>query len=273
MGSSRGWRGKLRRSWFALRPGTQPAARSTCWCGGAGVRRVEIQPTIAVSTHSHPSRYQLKGHEADGQHSNTAGSYRNLIHPGRMLRLAEAAPTKQSSAVAGALIDMIVEDLAKARRASVGLTAEQIVSKVRRDSHVGSTLKHLLTEVKEQQKERLLLELIPSAYQEELRSEEFADAGVIERLVGSHRVVLSSAEESTKRRVPEEFVRVLREEDGERVIEYGDAFFLHLSFAGWPLRKERWSWLTCSIASPTFKPRQHFDSLTASCRFLRTTAS
>ena len=142
-----------------------------------------------------------------------------------MLRLAEAAPTKQSSAVAGALIDMIVEDLAKARRASVGLTAEQIVSKVRRDSHVGSILKHLLTEVKEQQKERLLLELIPSAYQEELRSEEFADAGVIERLVGSHRVVLNSAEESTKRRVPEEFVRVLREEDGERVIEYGDAFF------------------------------------------------
>ena len=152
-------------------------------------------------------------------------SYRNLIHPGRMLRLAEAAPTKQSSAVAGALIDMIVEDLAKARRASVGLTAEQIVSKVRRDSHVGSILKHLLTEVKEQQKERLLLELLPSACQEELRSEEFSDAGVLERLVDPHRVVLNSAEEPTKRRVAEEFVRVLREEDGERVIEYGDAFF------------------------------------------------
>ena len=142
-----------------------------------------------------------------------------------MLRLAEAAPTKQSSAVAGALIDMIVEDLAKARRASVGLTAEQIVSKVRRDSHVGSILKHLLTEVKEQQKERLLLELLPAAYQEKLRSEEFSDAGVLERLVDSHRVVLNSAEEPTKRRVAEEFLRVLREEDGERVIEYGDAFF------------------------------------------------
>ena len=40
-------------------------------------------------------------------------SYRNLIHPGRMLRLAEAAPTNQSSAVAGALIDMIVEDFSQ----------------------------------------------------------------------------------------------------------------------------------------------------------------
>ncbi len=152
-------------------------------------------------------------------------SYRNLIHPGRMLRLAESPPTKQTAAVAGALIDMIVEDLASARRASVGLTAEQIVSKLRRDSHVGSIFKHLLMEVREQQKERLLLELLPSAYRDELQAEEFVDVTIQERFVEAHRTVFNSSEEATKRRVADEFVRILREEDGDRITEYCDAFF------------------------------------------------
>src|SRR5206468_10963333 len=81
-------------------------------------------------------------------------SYRNLIHPGRMVRLEEQAPDKGSATVALAVVDMIAEEVAKQRRKAVGLTAEQILSKVLRDVNSLPLLKHLIHEASEQQRER-----------------------------------------------------------------------------------------------------------------------
>jgi hypothetical protein len=154
-------------------------------------------------------------------------SYRNLIHPGRMVRLGEQPPDQGSSTIAMALIDIIAEEVATVRRAAVGLTAEQILSKVLRDANSLTILKHLLQEVTEQQRERLLLELIPSAHQEASESrdpfDDFDDSA--ERLESAYRAILESVTLSVRKRVASEFVRVLREEDGERVLKYGAAFF------------------------------------------------
>ncbi len=158
-------------------------------------------------------------------------SYRNLIHPGRMLRLNEQAPNIGSATVAQALIDMITDDLVKTLRASVGLTSEQILSKIERDANSLTILRHLLAEVLEPQKERLLLELIPSAHQKACDAaaavpfgeEEFTD--LANRFESAYRIILDTVSTDTRKRVASEFVRVLKEEDGGRVLEYGNAFF------------------------------------------------
>jgi hypothetical protein len=93
-------------------------------------------------------------------------SFRNLIHPGRMIRLKEPSPDHGSASIAKALVDIILEELSKSRRATIGLTAEQLVSKILRDSNSLTILKHLIAEVNEYQKEKLLLEILPMTYQE-----------------------------------------------------------------------------------------------------------
>lgn len=152
-------------------------------------------------------------------------SYRNLIHPGRMVRLDEQPPDKGSSMIALALVDIIAEELARVRRTVVGLTAEQILSKVQRDANSLTILKHLLQEVTELQRERLLIELIPSAHIEASASEVPYDTDA-ERLEEAYRIILDSVSPEVRQRVASEFVRVLREEDGGDVLRYGEAFFI-----------------------------------------------
>src|ERR1700694_2933227 len=59
--------------------------------------------------------------------------YRNLIHPGRLVRLGEDADQK-TARICKVLVDITVEELSKAKKEKYGYTAEQIISKVERDS-------------------------------------------------------------------------------------------------------------------------------------------
>lgn len=150
-------------------------------------------------------------------------SYRNLIHPGRMVRLSESAPDKTSCSIAVALIDLIVEDVAKTRRATVGLTAEQILSKIVRDAGCATILPHLMAEVSDEQRGRLLLDLIPSAYFDWVDQDDFDDTK--DRLSTSYRSILDSATEPIKKSVAARYVKILKEEDGDRVSQFRKAFF------------------------------------------------
>ena len=161
-------------------------------------------------------------------------SYRNLIHPGRMVRLGEQPPSKTTCDIATALIDLIVEEISKTRRAAVGLTAEQILSKVVRDSGCLTILKHLLVEVSETQRERLLVSLLPLAYIEHLAKEEPFDE-TADRLADAYRITLESVTAPTKERVALEFVRVLKQEDGALVDTYRKAFFRASDLESLPL--------------------------------------
>ncbi|KAF0206577.1 MAG: hypothetical protein FD173_67 [Gallionellaceae bacterium] len=156
-------------------------------------------------------------------------SYRNLIHPGRMLRLGEQAPDQGSATIATALIEMITNELAETMRASVGLTAEQILSKIQRDANSLNILKHLLVEVSEHEKIRLLLELIPSAHQEVIEDDSIVEFDEFvkrkKHLELAYQVILDSVSDEARKRIASEYVRVLREEDGQTVQRYGKAFF------------------------------------------------
>lgn len=149
-------------------------------------------------------------------------SYRNLIHPGRLVRLKEALPDETSAAVALALVKMIVDEVAQKRRTVVGLTADQVISKIVRDHNANSILKHLLNEVSEKQRRRLLLDLLPAEYDracEDLSGDE-------SRLEVAFRTIFDSSDDSVKKDAAAAAVAVIREADGDSVERYIKAFFI-----------------------------------------------
>lgn len=155
-------------------------------------------------------------------------SYRNLIHPGRAIRLAEERPTEKSAQIAVAVVGLIVDDIARARQTTVGLTAEQVVSKITKDENSLTILQHLVKEVSELEQERLLVELIPEAYfaaPEPSEDNDWRVSPLLGRLKSAYRVVFDFVSEDIRRKAVAAFVRVLREEDGNKVTAYTNSFF------------------------------------------------
>ena len=120
-----------------------------------------------------------------------------------------------------ALVEMTAEEVAKKRRTAVGLTAEQVLSKIVRDVNVGVILRHLLDEVPGPQKRRLLLDLIPQEY--ERANQDFS--GDEDRISDAFRMVFDSADPSVKAAAAQNAVHVIREGDGDFVERYLKAFF------------------------------------------------
>lgn len=149
-------------------------------------------------------------------------SYRNLIHPGRMIRLGEPAPDADSGVIAFTLVEIITKEIASVRRSTVGLTAEQLLAKISRDANVGPILKHLANEVSEHQKLRLVLDLIPGAY---IASLDDPFDPVTDRFSAAHRQLLETLSESSRQTVADRFSEILRDESGEFIADYGPAFF------------------------------------------------
>jgi hypothetical protein len=87
-------------------------------------------------------------------------SYRNLIHPGRQLRLDEPPPSESTARIAMVLVDLIVTEVVRARQSAFGLTAEQILSKIEHDDNVLALLPYLLKDLRGRERKRLLLDLL-----------------------------------------------------------------------------------------------------------------
>lgn len=154
-------------------------------------------------------------------------SYRNLIHPGRIVRHGEQQPTENSARIAQSVVALIVEEISKTRRANFGLTADQTASKIVRDTKALVLLKHLLAEASEAEKRRLLMDLLPARYFENtIESDPFeASPPLSHRLEETFRVTLDSVSDETKRAVAEKFVQTLKDADGDYIEIYKAAFF------------------------------------------------
>lgn len=148
--------------------------------------------------------------------------FRNLIHPGRSVRLADV-PDVHSANVAQSLVSMIVNEIANAKKQTYGYTAEQIASKVERDASAIAILSHLLKKINARELERLLLEVLPERYSAiEAQHWETEDLSRIER---TFHASLDVAGPETKKAVARRFMKVLHEEDGETVARYERVFF------------------------------------------------
>ena len=88
--------------------------------------------------------------------SSVVRSYRNLIHPGRTIRLNERV-SQDSAKVAEALVSIVLTEVERQKREHYGYTAEQIVSKLERDSSADAILPHLMQKTNSVEIERLLL--------------------------------------------------------------------------------------------------------------------
>lgn len=160
--------------------------------------------------------------------SSVVRGYRNLIHPGRSVRLGETVDAA-TAAVAGHLVEIVTTEVAALKVGTYGYTAQQIVSKVENDSSSIPILRDLLLITNAKETERLLIEDLPARYFE-LSVYEDEDSVLprakLNRLAMAYRLAFEAAREETKKRVAKNYARVLREETSEyKVLTYERSLF------------------------------------------------
>ncbi|MEN6370516.1 MAG: DUF4145 domain-containing protein [Armatimonadota bacterium] len=154
--------------------------------------------------------------------------YRNLVHPGRQIRLGEKVD-ENSAVVAKALVQMVANDTSVKRQERHGYTAEQVLAKIEKDPSAISIIAHLLKE--ENETERLLLKTLPKRFMEITYSDAFVDddefwsiTATLNAVKETFRSAFDLAGDNTKLKVAMEYVRIIMEESGDYVKEYEDAF-------------------------------------------------
>ncbi len=148
--------------------------------------------------------------------------YRNLIHPGRAIRLSEAID-RETARVAESLVSILVAEISRKRLENYGYTAEQIATKLEEDSSAAAIVQHLLKETSEREVERLLLDILPKRYLATL-DDDFAAPHVLGALTACFRAAVDGAEPILAAKVAKWFVALLKEESGRAVHSYGTAF-------------------------------------------------
>jgi hypothetical protein len=154
--------------------------------------------------------------------SDVVRSYRNLIHPGRVIRLAEEVD-ENSAGVAVSLVEMIAKEVGRARAKSRGYTAEQLVAKMDQDPSAVPIARHLLSEMSTAEQSRLLSIVLPSRCLSPIRTGDAADIPV--PMGALFRAAYNLAPKELQKTATEAFVKVLREEPENVVIAYETAFF------------------------------------------------
>jgi hypothetical protein len=155
--------------------------------------------------------------------SSVIKSYRNLIHPGRLIRLKESVD-KNSAEVARALVGIVVGEIEKQKRDKYGYTAEQIVEKIRRDSSVDTIISHIIKRANPIEVEKLLLKVLPKAYMEYLQ--EFDEIAHLPKSFSiCFRTAFEQSSDELKRKVSENFPRIIKEESDQFLFSYGKLFF------------------------------------------------
>jgi hypothetical protein len=154
--------------------------------------------------------------------------YRNLIHPGRVIRLEEKVDG-EGATVALSLVRMVARDIGKKKAEVYGCSAEQLVGKIERDMECTAILPHLLREMKETEKVRLLLEVLPKrVYEWHVQPQDIDDpcaSNVSTALAPCFRLVLAQAGLETRRKVVEQYVTVLKEQAAGYRECYEESFF------------------------------------------------
>lgn len=155
--------------------------------------------------------------------SQVIRSYRNLIHPGRVIRLSEVID-EDTAEIAYSLVNIIIKEISANKEKQYGYTAEQITTKIVSDSSTATILGHILKNVTEFEKGRLLLNLIPKMYFELLELDEPVGPA-LSSLATCFRLIYEGISDEVKKKVAKDFIRVLKEESQTVVYSYERKFF------------------------------------------------
>lgn len=156
--------------------------------------------------------------------SDVVRDYRNLIHPGRIIRLQETYG-ESSARIATSLVEIIAAEVAQKRQENYGLTAEQIVRKISIDERALPLIPHLLSETKEHERRRLVNGIIAKAYKAEAAADWLADGSTLNTMKKCYRQTLSSLPEKDQAEVATRFAQMVRQESSGSITSYADAFF------------------------------------------------
>lgn len=155
--------------------------------------------------------------------STVVRNYRNLIHPGRVVRLSERV-TEETASVATSLTKIIIDELRLSREKAGGLTGVQIVEKLVRDSAAISIISHLLNDVPSRELHRLATELLPSAYEKEEDAEEFRDEATMAAICKCFFAVFEKCDEAGKSKIRKWFYDLYKTGGALKIIGYGTHF-------------------------------------------------
>lgn len=159
------------------------------------------------------------------QLSSVVRGYRNLIHPGRIIRLNETIDAN-SAAVAKSVVAMVISEVEAKKRDEFGYTAQQVLTKIEADSTVMSILPHLLKSLSRSELRRLVLHSLPEQYCNlQFSSDEPVPSAHLERLAHCFRLALALCDVDVQRQAAEQLVRVLKEHDSSYVRVYETVFF------------------------------------------------
>ena len=162
--------------------------------------------------------------------STVIRSYRNLIHPARLIRLNERVDANGAK-VAQALVEMILEEVAEKRRSSYGYTAKQIIEKLEKDPSIKAVLEEILKQTNKIELEKLLVAIPEIPVEDVIHDPEywinFSD--VIEEC---YYMAFSMADDDIKSRISMIFAKVIREGSERDLNAYGNTFFkaIHMEY-------------------------------------------
>jgi len=138
-------------------------------------------------------------------------SYRNLIHPGRVLRLSERVD-EHGATIARAVIEIVVDEVASKKKETFGYTAEQVIRKVRQDPSALSIAEHLLRGTHSAELRRLMLKVLPTTYLEACEADVPEEKSFAQRLSQLFRLGIGVADPTLRTLVGSKYVSVLKEE-------------------------------------------------------------
>lgn len=158
--------------------------------------------------------------------STVVQGYRNLIHPGRVIRLRESVD-EDGATVAKSLVEMIVREVANKRQETFGPTAVQVVKKVVQDPDAVAFIDHLLRGMSSSELERLLLHELPDTYLHNLNyaRQVSSDYAGVNALAKVFRTAFERATDEINARAVSRFVSIIKQESQQIVADYEDAFF------------------------------------------------
>ncbi|MGK9165602.1 hypothetical protein KXR53_04860 [Inquilinus limosus] len=157
--------------------------------------------------------------------------FRNLIHPGRQIRL-EQSTTKESANICINLVSMILNEVQKSRVDRIGLTAEQLANKIISDPSCVKILKHFIDGMKDSQLTQFVMHVAPQKY-DILESEQKGDTlGItdnfhkINAIKNSLNIVYGILSQNSKMNKSKSTIKILREGSEDYIIYYMERFFI-----------------------------------------------
>ena len=160
--------------------------------------------------------------------SDVVRNYRNLIHPGRTVR-TKIILDENDAIVAKSLVEIIIKEVGEKKQESYGFTAEQILSKIEKDTTSEVIWHHLIKKVNINEKMRLLIKNIPERYFKIYNESDFSEYYPEEELNNLSKFfksVYNSTPEDIKKESAEKFLDIVIEGSGLEVRTYLEAFFI-----------------------------------------------